>query len=273
VNKFGKDNYSSFEENKYWFWNESLISTAGKKHRGFLTLFETMEKRKESCFMIKLLKQDLQSAPAIVLYKNGQSVHKNYEPPSKLPKPDNVTVSIDNMTFIVKYKMKDNITNVLKIQYSEILKVDNTTKEVHNIKYFQLTKKSLDNLITLDRLNANAMYRIKVSAGSEFGYGPNSEEFTVITNSFTPPTNFRVTSKTHNSLTLAWEKPKYPENSGNSTIDKYQVVVYIKGNHEMYDFPMIVEIKGTNKTIDNLPDTEEYYITIEAQGRPPKGTP
>ena len=78
VNKYGKDNYSEFEENNYWFWNESLISRAGKKHRGFLTLFETMENKKESCFMIKLLKQDSHSVPAIVLYKNGQSVNFDY---------------------------------------------------------------------------------------------------------------------------------------------------------------------------------------------------
>ena len=263
------------KETKNWFWNDNLIAGAGTKLRGFLKLSHTSENKKDTCFMIKIEKQK-SSKPSIKLYKNGKRIREDFCPPMKVEIPKNITTSMNQLNFTVKTSISDKVINILKVEYDEIIetdkKFDTKTNEENpiqfnkDVRYFDISNGTNDNFITLNGLSSNATYRIKVSVGSEFGYGPHSDEIKVITNAFSPPRNFKVTDRTHNSINLAWKKPKYPK-STNVNVTKYQIIIYASSNHTKYNFPMVIFVDGdqTSQLIEKLPTTEKFYITIEAQ--------
>ena len=262
----GEDNYN---ETNAWFWNDTLIGQAGRTNRGFLLMFKTTEKKKESCFIIQLKKNGTESnLPRLKLFKNGRKVTDNYKTPSKVALPDNVTVSFNTVGFFVNYDNNENATNLLKVQCTETTQMDEITNSTDGksfVRYFPLSANGSKNyFIMIDKLNHNTTYKFSVSAGSkDFGYGPDSENFYVTTNQFSSPKNFRNSSRTATSLKLTWSKPH------NEQVPKsYLIVIYTKNDQELYEFPMKIEVLGnkTTKLIDNLPSTQKFFITIEAKG-------
>lgn len=268
VNHSGIDKYN---EDQSWFWKEYLISLAGAKLRSFLQLFETFDKKKPRCFMVSLKKVGVEkSAATIALYKNGGLIHRNFIPPVKVPPPLSVTVSHNEITFIISYDKTDNVTNLIKVHYIETLN-QSKIEILENIRIFQIPDKKVNHTFTIGGLNSNTTYQLTVSAGSEFGYGPSSDAFFVRTNEFTAPTYFKVVNKTDTTLTLSWQAPKYGwemamTNLENGTMLYYKIIVYSKWNQKTGDIQMEVVVNGTNTTtlVKNLVSAEEYHVTIEA---------
>ena len=124
----------------------------------------------------------------------------------------------------------------------------------------------------LDGLSRDSIYKIKMWAGSEFGYGPNSDEITVVTNKFSEPRDFRVINKTYESLTVAWNRPESPTSINLTQVD-YHIMIYAERNHDKFNFPMFISVSGeeTDLTIDDLPSIENFYVTIELFNRTPSG--
>ena len=246
VNHFNKCNTSEttcldkYDEmvGKYWFWDDSLIAMAGTKLRGFLQLFNTTENKQDTCFIIHILKRGKKSKNAkIVLHKDGEKVTDDLQPPKKVVNFHNFTVTMNNINFTIKHSKSSNVTDTLRIEYGEVTEEEESYDSMKIVKHFDLPNNNTDKFIILDDLKSNKTYKIKIWAGSEFGYGPCSDEIFVVTNAFSSPRNFHVENHTDTYLNLKWEMPKYPKVA---KVKEYQIMVYAGKKHDRYNFPMVI---------------------------------
>ena len=265
------EEYDKMERN-YWFWNNNLIAKAGEKLRGFMQLFHTTENKKDTCFIIKILRQQNMSNPAaILLHRNGEVITNDFHPPTKVENPHNVTVALYNINLTARYYKSEpeslnQITNTIRLQYVKVInnQTQSDEKLTPQVKHFPMQDKIVDNSMILDGLSRDSIYKIKMWAGSEFGYGPDSDDITVVTNTFSEPRNFTDINTTYHSVSLTWERPKTPT-LFNLTGLEYHIMIYAERNHSKFNFPMFVRVAGekTVQTIDELPSIENFYVTIE----------
>ena len=185
--------------------------------------------------MIKILRQRNISYPAtILLHKNGELLDDNFNTPLKVESPHNLSVSLSNINLTTRYLYTDSdITNTLKVQYVKIVEnqTDSEARSNTQTRHFQMKDGTVNHFMKLNGLSRNAIYKIKMWAGSEFGYGPVSDEIQVLTNNFSQPRNFKVIKSTDRFLHFTWEKPEKPSTFNDSLVE-YQIMIYSEREYQ-----------------------------------------
>ncbi|XP_035987106.1 uncharacterized protein LOC110367889 [Fundulus heteroclitus] len=184
-------------EKVQWYLLNSLVDEMRTKVKLFSDFAEANNDNKSTTFLTVGLTDDNHEGSTIYLYKDGFSVSKNFEPPSK---PDSVTAADINHTSV--------ILNISPPSFG----AENVTS--YSVEYcvcgedeWKQTIEPKSAEITVIHLKPNTEYMFRCRAVASAGVGPANEiNDPIKTLPCSPPGECQV-EPNYSKISLSWEKP------------------------------------------------------------------
>ncbi|KAM4556076.1 uncharacterized protein V3H82_016001 [Fundulus diaphanus] len=184
-------------EKEQWYLSNTLVDEMRTKVKLFSDFAEANNDNKSTTFLTVGLTDDNHEGSTIYLYKDGLSVSKNFEPPSK---PESVTAADINHTSV--------ILNICPPSFG----AENVTS--YSVEYcvcgedeWKQTIEPKSAEITVIHLEPNTEYLFRCRAVASAGVGPANEiNDPIKTLPCSPPGECQVESNS-SEIFLSWEKP------------------------------------------------------------------
>ena len=166
---------SDYTEVNNWYNNKSQIQVISAAYQEFLS-FSKMKKSVENrCFLIDTQTVMNETASAqIVLMKNGLVLDSNFKPPGTIDFPQKINISWDKISFIANYS-QDTVAKHLRVEYFINSTDGDIMERVDKNRIIFPISQNGSTTVSLKNLRSKALYTIKISAGSDVGYGPVTE--------------------------------------------------------------------------------------------------
>ena len=164
-----------YSENNSWYNNKRQIQIIANKYIKFLNFFKVKKLVENRCFLVERRSVINETATArIDLSMNGVVLERNFNPPGKINTPKNVNISWETISFNIHYP-KDTVTTQILVKYSIAIQGNNDTIYTDENRIYFSIKDDGNTNIYLNHLKSKAFYLIKISAGSNVGFGPETD--------------------------------------------------------------------------------------------------
>ena len=246
-------------------WSEKEIMKAGALYKRFVDFVGENKEKKVYCFLVRMEKMDPEKSDnraSIAFMDEGKDVTQFFQPPTKVQLPEKLEVFQDKIEFSIQYNTNSSDyikhTDQLKVMTSPYHDEKDSTTEI-----FPIPKDGNIPKITIRDLRPARCYTITlVAASSGYGYDGVTSKFGIFTNAFSEPTNFKLSEKTDQSLTVSWLPPEFKvEDKFDSFY--YEITVETEGSN--HSTTMRLEKIDTNKIIEGLESSTKYTISIETK--------